>query len=68
ADSVGSSEANIRLSRNRAQSARAFFLANGITDDRIAVVGRGETNFVATNDNEAGRALNRRIVLTVHRP
>jgi outer membrane protein OmpA-like peptidoglycan-associated protein len=68
ADSVGSGTANRELSRNRAAAAQAFFIANGIAADRIAIVGRGETNFVATNANEAGRRQNRRIQLTVHRP
>jgi len=68
ADSVGTAAGNVTASRNRAATAQAFFTANGIAANRIAIVGRGETNFVATNDNEAGRAQNRRIQLTVHRP
>jgi outer membrane protein OmpA-like peptidoglycan-associated protein len=68
ADNVGSAADNIITSRNRAAAAQAFFIANGIAADRIAIVGRGETNFVATNDNEAGRRQNRRIEMTVHRP
>jgi outer membrane protein OmpA-like peptidoglycan-associated protein len=68
ADNRGSAQANRTASRNRAASAQAFFLANGIAADRIAIVGRGETNFVATNNTQAGRAQNRRIVMTVHRP
>lgn len=67
-DSRGSAAANREASRNRAAAAQAFFIANGIAADRIAIVGRGETNFVATNANEAGRSQNRRIQLTVHRP
>jgi outer membrane protein OmpA-like peptidoglycan-associated protein len=68
ADNRGSAQVNRTASRNRAASAQAFFLANGIAADRIAIVGRGETNFVATNNTQAGRAQNRRIVMTVHRP
>jgi len=68
ADNVGTAESNITASRNRAATAQAFFIANGINANRIAIVGRGETNFVATNANEAGRSQNRRIVMTVHRP
>ena len=67
-DNVGSQNANVVTSRNRAAAAQAFFIANGINADRIAIVGRGETNFVATNANAAGRLQNRRIQLTVHRP
>lgn len=68
ADNVGSAAANRVASRNRAAAAQAFFVANGINANRIAIVGRGETNFVATNANQPGRAQNRRIEMTVHRP
>jgi outer membrane protein OmpA-like peptidoglycan-associated protein len=68
ADSSGSAAANRTTSRNRAQAAQAFFIANGIAADRIAIVGRGETNFFGNNATAAGRAQNRRIELTVHRP
>jgi outer membrane protein OmpA-like peptidoglycan-associated protein len=67
-DNVGSQAGNVTTSRNRAATAQAFFVANGIAATRIAIVGRGETNFVATNANAAGRLQNRRIQLTVHRP
>lgn len=68
ADSVGSAQGNVTASRNRAASAQAFFVANGIAADRIAIVGRGEINPAATNATAAGREQNRRIVMTVHRP
>lgn len=67
-DSRGSRRGNRRTSRRRAESVRAFFVANGINANRIAIVGRGETNFAATNNTAAGRAQNRRVVMTVHRP
>lgn len=67
-DSTGGADTNRTVSGNRAATAQTFFIANGIAADRIAIVGRGETNFVATNANEAGRLQNRRIQLTVHRP
>jgi outer membrane protein OmpA-like peptidoglycan-associated protein len=68
ADNVGSAAGNVTASRNRAAAAQAFFTANGIAADRIAIVGRGETNFVATNATDAGRRQNRRITMTIHRP
>jgi outer membrane protein OmpA-like peptidoglycan-associated protein len=67
-DSVGRSANNRGLSLRRARAVQAFFIANGINVNRIAIVGRGETNFVAPNNTEAGRGRNRRIVMTVHRP
>ena len=65
-DNTGSNAANARQSAGRANVVLAFFTAHGISRDRIAVVGRGNTNFAATNDTPAGRAQNRRVVLTVH--
>jgi outer membrane protein OmpA-like peptidoglycan-associated protein len=65
-DDTGTNAINIRQSTGRANAAAGFFTANGIDESRIAAVGRGETNFVAANDTEAGRAQNRRVVLTVH--
>ena len=67
-DSAGSAAGNRTASQNRAASAQAFFTANGIAADRIAIVGRGATNFVAPNNTAAGRSQNRRVVMTVHRP
>lgn len=68
ADSTGSATANVTASRNRAATAQAFFIANGIAADRIAIVGRGATNFIGNNATAAGRLQNRRIEMTVHRP
>ena len=65
-DSSGRAASNLAMSRRRANSVRAWFTGNGINQRRIAVVGRGETNFVASNATPAGRRRNRRAVLTVH--
>jgi outer membrane protein OmpA-like peptidoglycan-associated protein/uncharacterized protein YlaI len=65
-DDVGSAATNTRVSQNRAAAVQAFFIANGIGANRIAIIGRGETNFVVPNSSAANRALNRRVVLTVH--
>ncbi len=67
-DNVGRADYNRGLSLRRARSAQAFFIANGINAARIAIAGRGETNFVSPNNTAAGRNSNRRIVMTVHRP
>ncbi len=60
-DDSGSEEVNLRLSQDRAQALRGHFAISGISPSRIEAVGRGETNFVAPNDTEANRGLNRRI-------
>lgn len=67
-DSPGSVGHNLGLSLRRAQQARTALIAAGVGAGRIHIEGRGETRFVAPNNNEANRARNRRIVITVTRP
>ena len=60
-DNVGSDENNQKLSLNRAQSVKAWFVAKGIADNRITTKGYGEAQPRATNDTPEGRKQNRRI-------
>ena len=60
-DSDGSAETNQTLSEARAENARQWFIAAGIAPDRVFAVGYGETQPIADNQTEEGRAMNRRI-------
>ncbi len=61
-DASGSLEANIALSRNRAQSVRERLLKSvGIPAAQVAADGVGYLSPRAPNDTEAGRLLNRRV-------
>jgi len=60
-DSQGSTELNQRLSRARAEAVLDALLARGVALDRLSALGYGEAEPVASNETEAGRALNRRI-------
>ncbi|WP_166647946.1 OmpA family protein [Hymenobacter sp. UV11] len=60
-DSKGSDDYNLRLSYERAASARKYLLDKGIPADRIEARGYGETKPVGSNATAAGRALNRRV-------
>ncbi|MDD1791715.1 OmpA family protein [Enterovibrio makurazakiensis] len=60
-DSVGSEAFNQTLSEERAQTVANYFTDNGISADRLSVVGMGEGEPVASNDTEEGRAKNRRV-------
>ena len=64
-DNVGSSESNLILSENRAQAVYNYLLENGVNDDRLSYEGFGEEQPVASNENSAGRAKNRRTVFIV---
>jgi outer membrane protein OmpA-like peptidoglycan-associated protein len=59
-DNVGTDQYNQKLSENRANSVKEFLLKQGISQDRITYKGYGKSLPVASNDNEEGRAQNRR--------
>lgn len=62
-DSVGSAEYNMGLSQQRAQAVADYLIANGANSSNITVKGYGESQPVADNATEAGRAANRRVEL-----
>lgn len=60
-DSTGSSSANMRISRQRAEAVRDALVERGISADRIRAVGMGEDFPIASNDSAGGRSKNRRV-------
>lgn len=64
-DSVGSDAYNQKLSEQRAQSVAAYLQRRNIEPARFEVIGFGERNPVADNATAEGRALNRRVELTL---
>lgn len=61
-DSKGTEAYNMGLGQRRADSVKAKLLEFGLVSDRIlGTESRGESEPVATNDTEEGRAQNRRI-------
>jgi OOP family OmpA-OmpF porin len=54
------------LSRARAQAVAGYLTTHGVAASRLSVVGHGDQDPVVTNTTEAGRALNRRVVVTLH--
>jgi outer membrane protein OmpA-like peptidoglycan-associated protein len=64
-DSVGSDASNQRLSENRATSVRDYLVNQGVSTGSITSKGLGNSQAVATNDNAAGRQMNRRVELVV---
>ncbi len=64
-DSRGSYEYNMDLSRRRADNVKTLLVMRGVAENRIEVVGYGETMPVATNDTEAGRQKNRRVEIRI---
>ncbi len=64
-DNVGKPDDNLKLSTGRAVSVVNYLVYKGVRKDRLSYKGFGETNPIATNETEQGRALNRRTELSV---
>jgi outer membrane protein OmpA-like peptidoglycan-associated protein len=64
-DSVGSEQYNQRLSERRAEAVKNLLVQRGVDPSRVTAVGYGETRPVATNAEEAGRRLNRRVEIRI---
>jgi OmpA-OmpF porin, OOP family len=62
-DNVGAKDANLKLSKDRAESVKAHLVKGGIAAERLTTAGLGDTQPVADNKTEEGRAQNRRVVL-----
>jgi outer membrane protein OmpA-like peptidoglycan-associated protein len=60
-DSLGDSDANLLLSAQRAQAVLEALVSLGVASDRITASGMGEDFPIASNEDEDGRAQNRRV-------
>ncbi len=65
ASSVGAPEYNLALSKRRAIAVEQELLNNGVTPDRVTIVGYGETNLEASGNDELSHAKNRKVTATV---
>jgi outer membrane protein OmpA-like peptidoglycan-associated protein len=61
--SIGSDENNCRLSWRRADSVVSFLVKAGVPPHKLIARGFGEYCPIASNDDDAGRRTNRRVVL-----
>lgn len=64
-DNQGDIQDNLKLSQQRAKAVAAWLFQNGIDPERIRTIGYGSRRPLASNNNAAGRAKNRRIEFTV---
>ncbi|GGD59534.1 OmpA family protein [Croceicoccus mobilis] len=66
-DNTGSESYNLQLSERRAKAVADYLIYKGVPSARIATKGFGEdpNYFVASNDTEEGRAMNRRVEIKI---
>lgn len=64
-DATGSDESNMTLSRNRAQAVANFLETSQVMSTRFTIMAYGETQPIADNESEGGRASNRRVELAI---
>lgn len=64
-DSTGTKSYNLALSKRRAAAVRNFLQNQGISGARLVNVGYGETKPIASNLSSQGRALNRRVEISL---
>ena len=64
-DSDGDEAGNLALSQRRAQAVVDYLVKAGIPADRLTAVGYGQSQPVASNDTDQGKAQNRRIEFVV---
>ncbi|WP_047526446.1 OmpA family protein [Pseudomonas sp. 11/12A] len=66
-DSVGSDAYNQALSQRRASSVAEYLLSQGVAPNKLTSEGKGESQPVADNETDEGRAKNRRVELHINR-
>ncbi|ASU34525.1 DUF6089 family protein [Mucilaginibacter xinganensis] len=64
-DNVGSNDANLRLSKERAEAIKSYLVSKGANASRIEATGYGETQPIASNKTAKGRQQNRRVEFTL---
>lgn len=64
-DATGTDAHNYRLSEQRAAAVRSYAMSQGIAASRLTTEGRGETEPIADNTSDSGRALNRRVEIVI---
>jgi outer membrane protein OmpA-like peptidoglycan-associated protein len=65
-DNTGSRAGNVNISLKRANFAKNYLVQNGIAAAQIQTAGKGPDEPIASNDTEAGKAQNRRTVVTLN--
>ena len=65
-DNAGSNSANLMLSKDRAESVKAYLVSKGVNSSRVEATGYGESQPIKTNKTPQGRQMNRRVEFTIY--
>lgn len=65
-DATGADDHNMDLSKRRAESVANYLSTAGVRASRFTTMGYGETQPIASNDTDAGRAQNRRVDIAIY--
>ncbi|UUM29460.1 OmpA family protein [Vibrio japonicus] len=65
ASKVGRAEYNLALSKRRAEAVQRMLINNGVSPERVSIVGYGDTRTSGEVDDEATQAQNRKVVASV---
>jgi outer membrane protein OmpA-like peptidoglycan-associated protein len=65
-DNTGDDAYNQRLSEKRAAEVESYLATQGVDGSRITTRGYGESQPIATNDTDGGRASNRRVEVAIY--
>lgn len=65
-DNVGSNALNLKLSKDRAESIKAYLVEKGANPSRVEATGYGEAQPIKTNKTAIGRQMNRRVEFTLY--
>ncbi|PKL92101.1 MAG: hypothetical protein CVV21_04955 [Candidatus Goldiibacteriota bacterium HGW-Goldbacteria-1] len=64
-DYVGSSNYNIELSRDRANTVKKYLVSKGISEKRLSIVSEGQGGSAFDNKTAEGREMNRKVMLRI---
>jgi OmpA-OmpF porin, OOP family len=64
-DNVGTEEANLKLSQERADTVRNYLIKKGISIEKVLSVGYGESRPIASNNTTEGQSKNRRVEIVI---
>ncbi len=66
-DNTGNDEQNLKIGEGRAKFTADYLAKNSISAQQMVVYSKGSSDPIATNETEEGRALNRRVVISLQK-